>query len=453
MQYLKSFRTDAIFSSTFFFFPGGEKLLHKDLIIIMNGRALSPDHSGPTNLQSQPLPGTQQQLPQALQNLQRILQSQLANVNPIQLQQALQRQQVRKLLLLMSYFLMTMVMMIASFCTSFQHQQMVDAGRKQLEQLLQQLNVSCSSCYYFYIQKKMRVKIGGIIFQEQLLINISQQTHLSANPNAGNVKQLANLQQQQQQIMAQMQLTQQALTLGQDSSPASSLGSLLKEGILRPAAKQRERHLSETVASVGSDGSLKENHKPPDNNNEFKIEARNRLMVSPGGGGGVGAADPKTSSPVSPPRGGSSSSSNLYPSSPGLQSSSFASLATIGKLYNHGHCNWPGCDASVGSPTASGLDEEYFRDFQRHLMASHPLDDKSTAQTRVQLQIVNQLEMQLTKEKDRLDAMMKHLQLEVTKSGDLRPIKSIKTPSPSTPPSHLHLLQSSVERGSLVSDH
>ena len=31
---------------------------------------------------------------QALQNLQRILQSQLANVNPIHLQQAIQRQQV-----------------------------------------------------------------------------------------------------------------------------------------------------------------------------------------------------------------------------------------------------------------------------------------------------------------------------------------------------------------------
>ena len=39
--------------------------------------------------------GSQPQLPQALQNLQRILQSQLASVSPIQLQQAIQRQQVR----------------------------------------------------------------------------------------------------------------------------------------------------------------------------------------------------------------------------------------------------------------------------------------------------------------------------------------------------------------------
>ena len=41
------------------------------------------------------------------------------------------------------------------------------------------------------------------------------------------------------------------------------------------------------------------------------------------------------------------------------------------------------------------------KDIQRHLLASHPLDDKATAQTRVQLQIVNQLEVQLAKEKDR----------------------------------------------------
>ena len=56
--------------------------------------------------------------------------------------------------------------------------------------------------------------------------------------------------------------------------------------------------------------------------------------------------------------------------------------------------------------------------------------------------------------------MMRHLQLELTKAGDLKPVKQqlpssiipvqassalIKTPISS--PSHLHLLQSSIERG------
>ena len=66
----------------------------------------------------------------ALQNLQRLLQSQLANVNPLQLQQALQRHQ---------------------------QQQMVDAGRKQLEQMLQQLQVSyCKSIFKF--RKKFKTQ-------------------------------------------------------------------------------------------------------------------------------------------------------------------------------------------------------------------------------------------------------------------------------------------------------
>ena len=57
--------------------------------------------SGPGKMRAQPdlssaagLPN-QLQLPQALQNLQRILQSQLGNVNPMHLQRALQKQQVK----------------------------------------------------------------------------------------------------------------------------------------------------------------------------------------------------------------------------------------------------------------------------------------------------------------------------------------------------------------------
>ena len=55
--------------------------------------------SAPAMLRSQDLSSSaglqnKLQLPQALQNLQRILQSQLGNVNPMHLQQALQRQQV-----------------------------------------------------------------------------------------------------------------------------------------------------------------------------------------------------------------------------------------------------------------------------------------------------------------------------------------------------------------------
>ena len=40
---------------------------------------------------------------------------------------------------------------------------------------------------------------------------------------------------------------------------------------------------------------------------------------------------------------------------------------------------------------------------------NHILDDRSTAQTKVQIQIVEQLETQLSKEQVRLEAMMTHL--------------------------------------------
>lgn len=47
----------------------------------------------------------------------------------------------------------------------------------------------------------------------------------------------------------------------------------------------------------------------------------------------------------------------------------------------------------------------------RHLNTEHILDDRSTAQARVQMQVVSQLELQLQKERDRLQAMMHHLHL------------------------------------------
>ena len=99
-----------------------------EIFKVMSSAAVTPNNmNGNSNKSLSPLeaaaaaaaansPQGPGQLPQqALQNLQRILQSQLANVNPIHLQQALQRHQ---------------------------QQQMVDAGRKQLEQMLQQLQVS-----------------------------------------------------------------------------------------------------------------------------------------------------------------------------------------------------------------------------------------------------------------------------------------------------------------------
>ena len=47
----------------------------------------------------------------------------------------------------------------------------------------------------------------------------------------------------------------------------------------------------------------------------------------------------------------------------------------------------------------------------RHLTSEHQLDDRNTAQVRVQMQVVTQLEVNLQKEKERLHAMMQHLNM------------------------------------------
>uniref|UniRef100_A0A673NNW0 FOXP coiled-coil domain-containing protein n=1 Tax=Sinocyclocheilus rhinocerous TaxID=307959 RepID=A0A673NNW0_9TELE len=54
-------------------------------------------------------------------------------------------------------------------------------------------------------------------------------------------------------------------------------------------------------------------------------------------------------------------------------------------LYGHGVCKWPGCESICDD----------FGQFLKHLNNEHALDDRSTAQCRVQMQVVQQLEIQV----------------------------------------------------------
>lgn len=82
-------------------------------------------------------------------------------------------------------------------------------------------------------------------------------------------------------------------------------------------------------------------------------------------------------------------------------------------LYGNGICKWPGCEAI--------FDEQ--QSFVKHLNDEHNLDDRSIAQARVQMQVVSQLELQLQKERDRLQAMMHHLYLSKQQLDATRPIQ------------------------------
>ncbi|XP_053562727.1 forkhead box protein P4 isoform X2 [Bombina bombina] len=106
---------------------------------------------------------------------------------------------------------------------------------------------------------------------------------------------------------------------------------------------------------------------------------------------------------VSPP--------NLHPSLPNGQSalqnirrdssSHYEASPSSHPLYGHGECRWPGCEALCDD----------MGQFIKHLNTEHALDDRSTAQCRVQMQVVQQLEIQLSKESERLQAMMTHLHM------------------------------------------
>ncbi|KAM9376032.1 forkhead box protein P4-like [Pholidichthys leucotaenia] len=78
-----------------------------------------------------------------------------------------------------------------------------------------------------------------------------------------------------------------------------------------------------------------------------------------------------------------------------------ADKAAAHVLFSHGFCNWPGCESVC----------ESFSQFIKHMSSEHTLDDRSTAQCRVQMQVVQQLEFQLCRERQRLQAMMAHLRL------------------------------------------
>ncbi|XP_068714899.1 uncharacterized protein [Montipora capricornis] len=90
------------------------------------------------------------------------------------------------------------------------------------------------------------------------------------------------------------------------------------------------------------------------------------------------------------------------PSEESVATNAFISEAQAAQhhpLFHHNICQWPGCEAFC----------ENYQQFMHHLNADHALNERSTAQARVQMQVVMHLELQMNKERERLSAMMNHL--------------------------------------------
>eukprot|EP00090_Calanus_glacialis_P037494 TRINITY_DN645_c0_g1_i2.p1 TRINITY_DN645_c0_g1~~TRINITY_DN645_c0_g1_i2.p1 ORF type:complete len:765 (+),score=100.68 TRINITY_DN645_c0_g1_i2:200-2494(+) len=248
-------------------------------------------------------------LPPGLQQMQQLLQNPFGAINPAQIQQLMQ-QNVN---------------------------QLADSGRKQLEQLIPQL-------------------------QEQLQVNFVQQTHLLQSDRSKSSPGLQHLQMQQQQLISQLQLVQQRLIMG---------GSGGLAGLLEGSKEHDSKDNS------WRDDKMENGDITPDNNNTNEKNKNGRVSPDP---------DNHT-------------------------------------LYSHGVCKWTGCDARCEDST----------EFQKHIIAEHVLDDKSTAQARVQMQIVSQLELQLQKERERLQAMMTHLHLNKKQEEERKLSEQRENGYPQTP--------------------
>ncbi|XP_066582795.1 forkhead box protein P1 isoform X4 [Prorops nasuta] len=204
--------------------------------------------------------------------------------------------------------------------------------------------------------------------QEQLQLNVIQQTHLLQT--ADKKKATAPLQQlalQQQQLIQQLQITQRQYLLSQQGlglqghNPTSGLqpGEALSGWKTEPAEGQ-ESHPNSSVPKSGSGLNGLLNSIVPSRRTEMN------------------GTTPMDEKPLDV-----SCNDKAHP------------------LYGHGVCKWPGCEVIC----------EDYQAFLKHLNTEHTLDDRSTAQARVQMQVVSQLEIQLQKERDRLQAMMHHLHM------------------------------------------
>uniref|UniRef100_A0A6I8MY59 Forkhead box P1 n=1 Tax=Ornithorhynchus anatinus TaxID=9258 RepID=A0A6I8MY59_ORNAN len=223
--------------------------------------------------------------------------------------------------------------------------------------------------------------------QEQLQLQLLQQQHAGKQPKEQQqvaTQQLAFQQQllQMQQLQQQhlLSLQRQGLLTIQPGQPALPLQPLA-QGMIPTELQQ----LWKEVTSAHTEETASNNHG--------SLDLSTTCVSS--------SAPSKTSLIMNPH---ASTNGQLSVHTPKRESLSHEEHSHSHPLYGHGVCKWPGCEAVC----------EDFQSFLKHLNNEHALDDRSTAQCRVQMQVVQQLELQLSKDKERLQAMMTHLHVKST---------------------------------------
>ncbi|XP_065577110.1 forkhead box protein P1-B-like isoform X2 [Artemia franciscana] len=231
--------------------------------------------------------------------------------------------------------------------------QLAEAGRKQLEGVIQQL-------------------------QEQLQMNLLQQTFLiqtgstTADKKSNSPMQALAL--QQQHLMQHLQLAQRHYLMS------------LHAALPREAENKMDASVWNSSEEMRKITTTRDNTPSPEPNQEKSSDDMSGSITSRS----------RTSSEELQDKPNKVEQEKSHP------------------LFGHGLCRWPGCETSC----------EDFQTFISHLNSEHIIDDRSTAQVRVQMQVVSQLEVQLERERERLQAMMLHLQ--VNPKGEAEPPNGCK---------------------------
>ncbi|XP_078596006.1 forkhead box protein P4-like isoform X37 [Branchiostoma floridae x Branchiostoma japonicum] len=288
---------------------------------------------------------------------------------------------------------------------------------QQLQQLMaQQTLIQQQQLQELYakpgVNKDQQLKMQQQL-QEQLQLQMLQQQQamaaLVATTGAGGKQPDASKQQQlqqmalQQQLMLQMQQAQQQQLIFRQHGLVQTQQGIVPVQLTQATSTTAGGTAAQAATTIPTSPSVP---APVMNGQAFASAAGDAALLH----AGLVMANPHTiSSPIAD---GRTSPGHNHP------------------LYGNRMCKWPGCEAVC----------EDFGLFLKHLNTEHALDDRSTAQARVQMQVVAQLELQLAKERERLQAMMTHLHMKPAEPKE--PVSTIVNLLPSqssTAGTHPHL--------------